>query len=106
MSPAVLVLTLWPVMAAPLVDAIIGGGHPSAVVALAARVWLGLFVVWWVGRDVGRSRPMPWFEYPAFLFLAWPVLLPHYFIASRGRRGIVLTGVLYAPAAIILILYV
>jgi hypothetical protein len=47
-------------------------------------------VAWWVETD-RRSRNIPApFEYAAFMFFMWPVLLLPYLFKSRGWRGFAL----------------
>ena len=80
------------------------GSSPSGLVVLAARLWLGLAVVFWVTRDVRTTQFRPPFEYDFFMLLAWPVLLPHYLVKTRGRAGITLSVWFYLSllAAVVL----
>ena len=52
----------------------------------------------WVRAD-RRSRmfSVP-FEFDAFLFFSWPLLLPWYLYRTRGGRGLLHTAVIYALA--------
>ena len=55
-----------------------------------------LFVALWVYLDrQGRRLNLP-FEFEAFVFFAWPILLPYYLVKSRGARGLLLTALFFA----------
>ena len=78
--------------------------EPSARFALL-RIWgLSLLLVWWVDADARATRYRPCFEYNTFMFFGWPVLLPHYLLRTRGRRGFFLIffflALLFGPGAI------
>ncbi len=47
-----------------------------------------LLLMWWVYRDRHRRRhPVP-FEFEAFVFFAWPLVVPYYLFRTRGRRAV------------------
>jgi hypothetical protein len=49
-----------------------------------------LLLTWWVHADRrARSFGVP-FEFDAFVFWAWPVVVPYYLYRSRGGRGLLL----------------
>jgi len=51
-----------------------------------------LFVALWVYLDrQGRHLSLP-FEFEAFVFFAWPIILPYYLVKSRGARGLLLAA--------------
>jgi len=53
-------------------------------------LWLwgtSLLVVWWVQADARQTGYRPCYEYGAFMFFGWPLLLPHYLLRTRGIRG-------------------
>jgi hypothetical protein len=55
-----------------------------------------LFVALWVYLDrQGRHLNLP-FEFEAFVFFAWPILLPYYLVKSRGARGLLLAALFFA----------
>jgi hypothetical protein len=55
-----------------------------------------LFVALWVYLDrQGRRLNLP-FEFEAFVFVAWPILLPYYLVKSRGARGLLLAALFFA----------
>jgi hypothetical protein len=61
-----------------------------------------LILTWWVQADRrDRDFSVP-YEFDAFVFLAWPVVVPYYLYRSRGRRGLLLGvgiwGLYVAPA--------
>ena len=53
-----------------------------------------LILAWWVRFDRQvRGFSVP-FEFDAFVFFAWPVMVPYYLYQTRGRRGLFLaTGI-------------
>ncbi len=83
----------------------VAGALPGGTVALSVRLWMSLAVVLWVAHDMRVRHCDPWFEYTAFVFIAWPVMLPHYLIRSRGRQGLKLALVFYSPVVALAILY-
>ena len=46
-----------------------------------------LLLMWWVYVDRHRRRyPVP-FEFEAFVFFAWPLVVPYYLFRTRGMRA-------------------
>jgi len=35
------------------------------------------------------------FEFDAFVFFGWPVVVPYYLYRTRGKRGLILTAAVY-----------
>jgi hypothetical protein len=59
-------------------------------------------LVCWVRADMrGREFRAP-FEFEAFVFFAWPIVVPYYLCRTRGWRGLLLAlamaGLVIAPA--------
>jgi hypothetical protein len=55
-----------------------------------------LFVALWVYLDrQGRHLNLP-YEFEAFVFFAWPIVLPYYLVKSRGARGLLLAALFFA----------
>jgi hypothetical protein len=49
-----------------------------------------LLLTWWVRADRrARDFSVP-FEFDAFVFWAWPIVVPYYLYRSRGARGLLL----------------
>jgi len=49
----------------------------------------------WVRRDRRhRNLSLP-FEFDAFVFFGWPVVVPYYLYRTRGKRGLVVTAAVY-----------
>jgi len=69
---------------------------PSRRAELLWSVEFQLALVWWVlvDRKV-RGFAVP-FEFDAFMFFGWPVLLPYYLYRTRGRKGWLLVAGVYA----------
>jgi hypothetical protein len=66
---------------------------------LSATIW-----VCWVRADRrGREFRAP-FEFDAFVFFAWPIVVPYYLCQTRGWRGLLLVlamgGLVIAPAVV------
>jgi hypothetical protein len=63
----------------------------------------GVTVMWWVHSDRrARGFGAP-FEFDAFVFFLWPILVPYYLYRTRGRAGLALAvgvGLLYLVPAI------
>jgi hypothetical protein len=104
--PGLLFFMLWAGFLCATMPYCVSKTSPSALHTLCLRLWLGLAVVCWVSRDRrGHAYPVP-FEYDAFMLAAWPILLPHYLVRTRGREGAMLTIWLYAPLAVMIAFYV
>lgn len=48
---------------------------------------LPLLVVYWAYTDSQRTRYWPAYHHGLWLYAAWPVLLPHYLVHTRGLRA-------------------
>ncbi len=67
-------------------------GEPAILESLSQQ----LFIALWVYLDrKGRHLNLP-FEFEAFVFFAWPILLPYYLVKSRGARGLLLAALFFA----------
>ena len=70
-------------------------GMPEESVKLGS-VSQQLFVALWVYLDrQGRHLDLP-FEFEAFVFFAWPIVLPYYLVKSRGAGGLLLAALFFA----------
>lgn len=59
--------------------------------ALSHVLWqwgTSLLIVWWVQDDERQTGYRPCYEYAAFMFFGWPLLLPDYLLRTRGIRGL------------------
>jgi len=45
---------------------------------------------WWACEDASKQDYHRPYEFGAFIFFAWPVILPAYLVATRGWKGILL----------------
>jgi len=72
-------------------DAALLAGFGEVISRQTEFVWrLGsaYLVAWWVSRDRRtRSLAAP-FEFDAFVFFAWFLVLPYYFVRTRGPQGL------------------
>jgi hypothetical protein len=57
-------------------------------VQLVPRWALALAVALWVLSDARKRRLPLCYDYDAFLFFAWPLVLPIYLVQTRGWRAI------------------
>jgi hypothetical protein len=68
-----------------------------------------LMVILWVYQDAQRRRIAAVTDLGFFLMLFWPIALPWYAFASRGRGGwkllLGLLAIIFAPALTALLLY-
>jgi hypothetical protein len=72
--------------------------HSLAAPEAAELLWtfeFRLVLAWWVRFDrQGRGFSVP-FEFDAFVFFAWPIMVPYYLYRTRGRRGLFLATGIY-----------
>jgi hypothetical protein len=54
-----------------------------------------LVLAWWVRVDRRVSGFSVPFEFDAFVFFAWPFIVPYYLYRTRGRRGLFLVTGIY-----------
>jgi hypothetical protein len=54
-----------------------------------------LFVALWVYLDRQRRHLNLPFEFDAFVFFAWPIVLPYYLVKSRGAFGLLLAALFF-----------
>jgi hypothetical protein len=67
-------------------------GEPAMLESVSRQ----LFIALWVYLDrKGRHLNLP-FEFEAFVFFAWPIVLPYYLVKSRGARGLLLAALFFA----------
>lgn len=48
-----------------------------------------LLVAVWAKKEPGLNRFSPPFEFGAFMYFAWPLVLPYYLCKTRGIEGVV-----------------
>lgn len=69
------------------------GGEPSDDVGRLWELGFALLVANWVRVDSRPTHYRPCFEYEMFVLFAWPLVLCHYLMHTRGvRRDLVLLG--------------
>jgi hypothetical protein len=81
-------------------------GHaarPEATALLWSFEFQVLLAIW-VRMDRRRRNVSLPFEFDAFVFFGWPVVVPYYLYRTRGMRGLIITLAIYtlfvAPAVI------
>ena len=62
--------------------------NPSSYYQRIYQVGIGWLIAWWVIEDQRTTNFRPCYEYSAFVFIFWLVLLPHYLFRTRGGRGL------------------
>ena len=77
-----------------------GGKVASDETSLLWKVLFALFVVRWVGQDRRLRDLRTPFEFSAFVFFAWIVVLPYYLYKTRGLRGLLNTLGFWLLAAV------
>lgn len=71
------------------------GMEGSGLSQLLWRWGTALLLVWWVQADSREIKYRPRYEYSAFMFFGWPLLLPYYLLRTRGIRDFFLVGVFF-----------
>ena len=69
---------------------LVSGGVISGSTAASYAAGGGppFFAMLWIREDAKESGFWPAYHYGMFLWVFWPVLAPHYFLRTRGRRGL------------------
>lgn len=94
--PSLSLLLLSAIFAANTVTNGFNGEYPAPEINFLYHFSFTLLLMWWVYVDRRiRNRAAP-FEFEAFVFFAWIVVVPYYLIQTRRWRGLALIGVLYA----------
>ncbi len=66
-------------------------GYDPSIEAETLMAWsLTFMFAWWALEDAKRQKYHRPYEFGAFIFFAWPVVLPAYLVATRGWRGILI----------------
>lgn len=74
------------------------GRHPSDSTQLLSLFVFRLMLGYWVMVDARAQRYRPSFDFGAFLFFAWPLVLPYYLYRTRGPRGLLFSAAILALA--------
>jgi hypothetical protein len=88
--PLLPVAALVAVYAAGLAVLASHGARPMDGTEFIWKSALALFLVRWVAVDRLTTRFRGSYEFDAFLFIVWVVVLPYYLIKTRGGRGALL----------------
>ena len=66
-------------------------GYDPSIEAEALMVYsLTFMFAWWAFEDAKKQKYHRPYEFGAFIFFAWPVVLPVYLVATRGWKGMLL----------------
>jgi hypothetical protein len=76
------------------------GRHPLDSTQLLSTFVFRLMVVCWVQVDARAQRYRAPFVFDAFLFFAWPLVLPYYLYRTRGVRGLLFSAGVLALAVV------
>jgi hypothetical protein len=68
------------------------GRHPSDSTQLLSTLVFRLMVVCWVQGDARAHRYYAPFDFEAFVFFAWPFVVPYYLYRTRGARGLLFSA--------------
>ena len=80
-----------------------GGFGPSGTTGLLWRTEFDLVLVWWVYADRRRRGFGGPFEFEAFVFFAWPIVVPYYLVRTRSLRGLLVAAGIYTLAILPLV---
>lgn len=77
------------------------GYDPSYETETLMVISLTFMFAWWVLDDAKAQKYHRPYEFGAFIFFAWPILIPVYLVETRGWKGLLLfpvfIGVYYLP---------
>ena len=73
---------------------------PSDSTQLLSTFVFRLMVVCWVQVDARAQRYHAPFDFGAFLFFAWPLVVPYYLYRTRGARGLLFSAGILALAIV------
>jgi hypothetical protein len=79
---------------------VLHGLSPSRSAELLCGFEFRLILAWWVAIDRRVRGFRAPFEFDAFVFFAWPILVPYYLYRTRGGRSLFVATVIYALAVI------
>jgi hypothetical protein len=95
----------------------VGLAIPAAHVVIPALdrvslLWTFAFVlilIWWMDGDSHRRGVHMPYDFAAFAFFGWPIVIPYYLWRSRGGRGLLfalgLAGMYIVPYLVAAIIY-
>ncbi len=85
------------------------GVEPSLAFDLLDRVGLLCLAVWWLNSDSRKHGIKQPYDIGLLLVFAWMLIVPHYLIKTRGRRGLLsvllLIGLFVAGYAVTVVTY-
>ncbi len=62
-------------------------GGLAQIVAILSTAFLACSISLWILADAQQRRRSVPYDFDAFVFFAWPVLVPIYLFSTRGWRG-------------------
>lgn len=64
------------------------GDYTSYQAEILWYLIISLMMAWWVHEDKKHNDFHAPFEFCAFVFFAWVIVLPYYLISTRGMKGL------------------
>lgn len=64
------------------------GGESPRRAEFVANVALSFILSWWVINDARKRGRTLCYDYDAFVYFAWPVVIPVYLFQTRGLRAL------------------
>ena len=68
--------------------------RPQATALLWSLAFPTLLAIWVRMDRRGRKLGLP-FEFEAFVFFGWPLVVPYYLYRTRGTRGLIIMAAIY-----------
>jgi hypothetical protein len=88
-KPLLPLLALTLIYSVGLITLALRGVAPSEGLGLLWRLSFSLFTVYWIRADrVTRGMREPFFEFDAFVFFGYPLVVPYYLFRTRGIAGL------------------
>ena len=73
----------------------------SQLANVTLYIGIPLTIVWWAQEDARSSHYWPAYHYGLWIFIAAPIVVPHYLMRTRDRAGLpimlILLGAMLAP---------
>ena len=64
------------------------GYDPSPEAEQLMGISLTFLFAWWILEDAKKKKYHRPYEFGAFIFFAWPIIIPVYLVETRGWKGL------------------